>query len=153
MGSILPVFLISKVLPHLDCCQTKIAIPRVGYVNFGKRTKPKIEVLLSGIAGFDFAILFVFLFSARASPWLDLATQNSMILLGLAILVFVPLAGYAMGLKRFYAYGVLTFILNTAGQLLGIFFAYILLAISLTLMETGFELLAQFIKKYPLKGG
>jgi len=152
MATILPILLVPVILPLWIAAKQKITIPRLGYVNFGKRDKPKFAAILGGVAGFGFAVLFIFLFSFRTSPLLDLAAQNSMLLLGVTVALVLALAGYAMGIKRFYAYGALTFALLAVGQYLGIFFAYVLLAISLTIMASGFALLSHFIKKYPKKG-
>ena len=151
MATLLPILLVPIILPLWIAAKQKITIPRIGYVNFGKRAKPKFAALFGGVAGLGFAFLFVFAF-ARPSPWIDFVIQNAMLLLGIVVLLVVSLAGYAMGLKRFYAYAVLSFVLLVAGHYLDIFFVYILLALSLTVMATGFVLLVRFIKKYPLKG-
>ena len=151
MGTILPVFLIPIIIPLWVAAKRKITMPRIGYVNFGQRAKPKLAALFGGVAGLGFAFLFVFVF-AKSSPWFTFVAQNSMLLLGVAVLLVLSLAGYTMGIKRFYAYGLLSFALLVAGHYLEIFFAYILLALSITVMATGFALLVHFIKKYPIKG-
>ncbi|MCJ7762964.1 hypothetical protein MUP38_05880, partial [Candidatus Bathyarchaeota archaeon] len=61
--------------------------------------------------------------------------------------------GYIISLKRLYGYGLLALLAFAVGNFLGIFFAYILLALGTTVMVTGFALLIAFIKKYPLQGG
>jgi hypothetical protein len=57
-----------------------------------------------------------------------------------------------MGLKRLYAYGLLALSSLVIGHFMGIFFAYILMALGATIMVTGVALLVSFVKKYPLKG-
>jgi hypothetical protein len=57
-----------------------------------------------------------------------------------------------MGLKRLYAYGLIAVIVLVIGHFMGIFFAYILLALGLTVMVTGFGLLIGFVRKYPIQG-
>ncbi len=151
MGILLPALILPIIIPLWIAAKRKITMPRIGYVNFGQRAKPKFAALLGGVAGLGFAFLFVFIF-ANSSPWLDFIIQNSMLLLAVAVLLVVSVAGYAMGLKRFYAYGVLSFVLLAAGHFLGIFFAYILLVLGVIVMATGLALLAHFIKKYPVKG-
>jgi hypothetical protein len=72
--------------------------------------------------------------------------------LGFGTLAVCVLFGYSMGLKRLYAYGVLAAITLVIGHFLGIFFAYILMALGATVTVAGFALLISFVKKYPLKG-
>jgi hypothetical protein len=57
-----------------------------------------------------------------------------------------------MGLKRLYAYGLLALIVLVIGHFLSIFFAYLLLALGITVMVAGFALLIGFVRKYPLQG-
>jgi hypothetical protein len=57
-----------------------------------------------------------------------------------------------MGLKRLYAFGVLALTVLAIGHFVGIFFAYILVALGITVMASGFTLLFIFIRKYPVKG-
>ena len=84
--------------------------------------------------------------------WLDLIFQNGMLIVGFGSLAVCLLFGYSMGLKRLYAYGVLSVIALVIGHFMGIFFAYILTALGITVMVAGVALLIGFVKKYPLQG-
>ena len=75
-----------------------------------------------------------------------------MLIVGLGSLAVCALFGYTMGLRRLYAYGLLAAITLVIGHFVGIFFAYIVMALGTTVMLVGFVLLINFVRKYPLKG-
>jgi hypothetical protein len=75
-----------------------------------------------------------------------------MLLVGFGSLAVCILFGYSMGLKRLYAYGLLAAVSLVMGHFLGIFFAYILFALGITVMVTGVAVLINFVRTYPLKG-
>ena len=76
-----------------------------------------------------------------------------MLSLGIGASAICFLFGYTMGLRRLYAYGLLALVVLVVGQIMGIFFAYLLLPLGITVMATGFALLIGFVRKYPLQGG
>ena len=82
----------------------------------------------------------------------DLIFKNGMLIVGFGSLAVCILFGYTMGLKRLYAYGFLAVISLVIGHFMGIFFAYILFALGITVLATGFAVLINFVKKHPLKG-
>jgi hypothetical protein len=154
-GLIIPGALIAVILPIWMAAKRQITLPRIGYVNFGIRGANKITAIFIGMMVVGLGAFFVFtLISAQseARQWLDLIFQNGMLLVGFGSLAVCFLFGYSMGLKRLYAYGLLAAVSLVIGHFLGIFFAYILFALGITVIVTGVAVLINFVRKYPLKG-
>jgi hypothetical protein len=98
----------------------------------------------------------IFTFSASegwALTLMDLIVSNSMIIIGVGAAIISSLFAYTMGLKRLYGYGLLTFVLFITGYFVAIPFEYFLVTIGLVIVISGFVLLMQFIRKYPLPQG
>jgi hypothetical protein len=157
MGVILmPGGLIAVALSMWIVLKRKITMPRIGFVKFGPRGgATKLMMIFIGLAVAGLGVFFAFTlatFQGGSRQWLDLIFQNGMLIVGFGSLAVCILFGYSMGLKRLYAYGLLALISLVIGHFVGIFFAYILMALGTTVMVTGFALLIGFVKKYPLKG-
>lgn len=128
-------------------------MPRIGFVKFGPRGTHRVHGLFIGLLMMGLAMAFAFTLTQGGSPlWLKTILQYGMILIGIVSLAICSLFGYSMGLRRLYAYGLLTLILFVSGHLIGIFFGYILLILGATVMVDGFALLISFVRKYPLQG-
>ena len=155
-GIIMPAILITTVLPIWIAAKRKITMPRIGFVNFGTRGANKLTIVFIGtmVAGLFAFLAFTFATSQSGMrQWLDLIVQNGMLIVGLGSLAVCALFGYTMGLRRLYAYGLLSAISLVIGHIVGIFFAYIIMALGTTVIVSGLVLLVNFVKKYPLKGG
>jgi hypothetical protein len=154
-GTIMPAILIVTVLPIWIAAKRKITMPRIGFVNFGTRGANKLTAVFIGTMVAGLFAFFAFTFATSQSglrQWLDLIVQNGMLIVGFGTLVVCALFGYTMGLKRLYAYGLLAVIALAIGHFMGIFFAYIIIALGITVMVAGFALMIGFVRKYPLKG-
>ena len=154
-GIIMPAILIATVLPIWIAAKRKITMPRIGFVNFGTRGANKLTAVFIGTMVAGLGAFFVFTlatFQGESRQWLDLIVQNGMLIVGFGTFVICTLFGYTMGLKRLYAYGLLAVIVLAIGHFMGIFFAYIITALGITVMVTGFAMLIGFVRKYPLKG-
>ena len=154
-GLIIPGALIAVFLPIWIAAKRQITMPRIGYVNFGIRGVNKITAIFIGMMVVGLGAFFVFTLTSAQSgarQWLDLIFQNGMLLVGFGSLAVCILFGYSMGLKRLYAYGLIAAVSLVIGHFLGIFFAYILFALGITVMVTGVAVLINFERKYPLKG-
>jgi len=154
-GVIIPGILIATVLPIWIAAKRKITMPRIGFVNFGIRGATKITAFFIGLMVVGLGAFSVFILATvqgGSRMWLDLIFQNGMLIVGFGSLAVCLLFGYSMGLKRLYAYGVLSVIALVIGHFMRIFFAYILTALGITVMVAGVALLIGFVKKYPLKG-
>jgi hypothetical protein len=154
-GIIMPAILIAMVLPIWIAAKRKITIPRIGFVNFGTRGANKLTAVFIGTMVAGLGAFFVFTVATSQGgmrQWLDLIVQNGMLIVGFGALVVCALFGYTMGLKRLYAYGLLAVIALAIGHFTGIFFAYIITTLGITVMVAGFALLISFVRKYPLKG-
>ena len=154
-GVIMPGILLVTVLPIWFAAKRKITMPRIGFVNFGNRGTKKLTAIFIGITVAGLLAAFAFTLATvqgGARQWLDLIFQHGMLIVGLGSLAVCLLFGYSMGLKRLYAYGLLAAIVLIIGHFTGIFFAYVLLPLGVTVIATGMALLIGFVKKYPLKG-
>ena len=154
-GVIMPAILIVTVLPVWIEAKRKITMPRIGYVNFGTRGANKLTAVFIGtlVAGLGAFFIFTFAtFQGESRQLLDTIVENGVLIIGFGTFVVCSIFGYSMGLKRLYVYGLLAAITLTIGHFAGIFFAYIMFALGLTIMVTGSALLMNFVKKYPLKG-
>jgi hypothetical protein len=155
-GLIIPAILIATILPIWIAAKRKITMPRIGFVNFGIRGATKFTAFFIGLMVVGLGVFSVFTlatFQGGSRQWLDLIFQNGRLIVGFGSLAVCVLFGYSMGLKRLYAYGLIAVIVLVIGHFVGIFFAYILLALGLMVMVTGFALLTGFVRKYPLQGG
>jgi hypothetical protein len=157
MGVIIfPGGLIALAIPIWVAAKRRITMPRIGFVKFGPGSgTSKLMAIFIGLTVAGLGAFFVFTlaaFQGGSRQWLDLIFQNGMLIIGLGSLAVCTLFGYSMGLKRLYAYGLLALISLVIGHFMGIFFAYILMALGATIMVTGVALLVSFVKKYPLKG-
>jgi hypothetical protein len=154
-GLIMPGALIAIIIPIWIAAKRKITIPRIGYVNFGIRGSNKLTAIFIGMIVLGVGTLFTFtLVSSQGGSMQlrDLIFENGMLIVGLGTLVVCALFGYSTGLKRLYAYGLSATIALVIGHFMGVFFAYILFAVSIMVMVTGVAVLINFVKKYPLKG-
>jgi hypothetical protein len=154
-GTVLPAILIVTVLPIWIQAKRKITMPRIGFVKFGPQGIHRLMGVLIGTAIMGLGVFLAFtLASTQGGPplWLKTILQYGMIVIGLISLAICSLFGYSMGLKRLYAYGLLTLILFVSGHFIGIFFGYILITLGIAVMACGFALLISFVKKYPLQG-
>ena len=154
-GVIMPGILVAVVLPLWVAAKRKITMPRIGYVNFGTRGANKLTVVFSGLMVAGLGAFFAFTIATSQGglrEWLNLIVQNGMLVVGVGTLAVCSLFAYSMGLKRLYAYGSLAAIAFVVGHFMGIFFAYVMTALGITVMAAGLALLINFIKRYPLKG-
>jgi len=152
---IIPGGLIAVALPIWIAAKRRITMPRIGFVNFGPGGTSKLMAIFIGLAVAGLGVFFAFTlatFQSGSRQWLDLIFQNGMLIVGFGSLAICLLFGYSMGLKRLYAYGLMALVALVIGHFMGIFFAYILMALGTTVMVTGVALLIDFVKKYPLKG-
>jgi hypothetical protein len=152
---IMPGGLIAVALPIWIAAKRKITIPRIGFVKFRTGGTTKLTAIFVGLMVLGLGAFSVFTLATvqgGSRMWLDLIFQNGMLIVGFGSLAVCLLFGYSMGLKRLYAYGLLAVISLVIGHFMGIFFAYILFVLGITVLATGFAVLINFVKKYPLKG-
>ena len=150
---IIPAILLATVLPLWIAAKRKITMPRIGFVKFGPQSTNKLMAMLIGLAVTGLGVFLAFtLFQGGQSPWLDIVFQNGLLIIGFGSLAVCLLFGYSMGLKRLYAYGLLALIVLAIGHFMEIFFAFLLVALGITVIVTGCALLITFVRKYPLQG-
>ena len=150
--SILPGILIAVILPIWIAAKRKITMPRIGFVKFGSKGANKLMAVLLGVSVAGLGVFFAFTLLQGHSPLMELILQNGLLIVGIGSFAVCSLFGYTMGLKRLYAYGLLCLTLFVIGHVAGIFFAYLLVALGITVIATGSALLISFVRKYPLQG-
>jgi hypothetical protein len=153
---VIPAIFPAIMIPIWISAKKRITMPRIGYVKFGSRGANKLMAVLVGLMVFGLGTFMVFSFSSSqgwALSLRNLIISNGMIIIGVAAAAISSLFAYTMGLKRLYAYGLLTLALFFAGHFSTIPFGYFLLTIGLVIVINGFVLLIRFIRKYPLPQG
>jgi hypothetical protein len=152
-GMTMPAILVAVMLPMWIAAKRKITMPRIGFVKFGPQGTNKLLAIFLGLMIVGLGVFFAFtLFQNGRPQWLDIIFQNGLLVVGSGSLAICALFGYTMGLRRFYAYGLLTLIVLAVGQVMHIFFAYLLLPLGIIIMVTGIAMLIGFVRKHPLQG-
>jgi len=153
---VIPAIFPAIMIPIWASAKKRITMPRIGYVKFGGRGANKLMAIFTGlmVAGLG---AFMVVASASSQGWAltlrNLIISNGMIIIGIGAASISSLFAYTMGLKRLYAYGLLTLALFFTGHFITIPFGYFLLTIGLVIIINGFVLLMRFIRKYPLPQG
>ncbi len=153
---VIPAIFPAVMVPIWMSAKKRITMPRIGYVNLGSRGGTKLMAIFLGLMVAGLGTFMAFSFSssqAWALTLKNLIISNSMIIIGIAAASISSLFAYTMGLKRLYAYGLLTLVLFFTGHFITVPFEYFLLTIGLVIIVTGFVLLLRFIRKYPLPQG
>jgi hypothetical protein len=162
---VIPAIFPALMVPIWISAKKRITMPRIGYVKFRSGGANKLTVIFIGLMVTGLGTFMAFSFAGTSQGWAltlrnlraltlrNLIVSNSMIILGVSGITISSLFAYTMGLKRLYAYGLLTFALFFTGHLVTIPFEYFLLTIGLTIVIIGLSLLIRFIRKYPLPQG
>ncbi|MEJ2281222.1 MAG: hypothetical protein P8X97_04810 [Candidatus Bathyarchaeota archaeon] len=158
MWFIIPAIFPAIMIPIWISAKKRITMPRIGYVNFGIRGVNKMMAIFIGLMVAGLGVFMVFgLGTSMGEGWAltlrDFFISNSMLIISIGALIVSSLFAYTMGLKRLYGYGLLIFILFFTGHFITIPFEYFLLTIGFVIIISGFTLLLQFIRKYPLPQG
>jgi len=157
-GFVIPAIFPAIMIPIWISAKKRVTMPRIGYVKFGVRGANKMMAIFLGLAVAGLGVFMMFgLGASMGEGWAltlrDFLISNNMIIIGIAAATISSLFAYTMGLKRLYAYGLLSLVLFFTGHFITIPFEYILFTIGLAIIINGFVLLIQFIRKYPLTLG
>lgn len=156
MWFVIPAIFPAIMVPIWISAKKQITMPRIGYVKFRSRGANRLMAVFLGLMVFGLGTFAVFTF-ASSQGWAltlrNLIVSNGMIIIGIGAASIASLFAYTMGLKRLYAYGLLTLALFLTGHFITIPFEHILVTIGLVIIVNGFVLLIQFIRKYPLTQG
>jgi len=151
---VIPAIFPAIMVPIWISAKKQITMPRIGYVKFRSGGANKLTVIFIGLLVAGLGVFMAFTFASTTQAWAsalrDLMVSYSMIIIGIGAATISSLFAYTMGLKRLYAYGLLTLVLFLTGHFITIPFEYLLLTIGLAIIINGFVLLMQFIRKYPL---
>jgi len=153
---VIPAIFPAIMIPIWISAKKQITMPRIGYVKFRSGGANRLTAIFIGLMVAGLGTFAIFTFSASegwALTLMDLIVSNSMIIIGVGAAIISSLFAYTMGLKRLYGYGLLTFVLFITGYFVAIPFEYFLVTIGLVIVISGFVLLMQFIRKYPLPQG
>ena len=131
----------------------KITVPRIGYMKFNRQQKSKIEKVFFSIHAiiYSFAIL---LYTHNTPSWIDTLFQDyPMLFFGAIVTLFFIVAVWTVGVRRFYAYALLTLVVSVGGHMIDTDVPYgvfpVLLGI--LIMSAGVLILNQFLQKYPVQ--
>jgi len=154
-ATIMPAMMVGIAVAIWIEAKKKITMPRIGYVNIGRKGFNKLFALFLGLMVVGLGVFFLFLLTSQNGrpEWVEMMFQYGVIWTGLGAAVIGSLFAYTMGLKRLYGYGWLTFALFVSGHFLNIPFEYLLLAVGSVIIASGAVLLVQFIRRYPLLKG
>ena len=157
MWFVIPAIFPAVMIPIWVSVKKRITMPRIGYVRIGSRGVNKLMAVFIGLMVAGLGSFMVFTFASRSQAWAlalrNLIIPNGMIIIGIGAAIISGLFAYTMGLKRLYAYGLLTLLMFFTGHFIAIPFAYLLVTIAFVIITTGSVLLMQFIRKYPLAQG
>lgn len=154
---VIPAIFPAIMVPIWISVKKQITMPRIGYVKFRSGGANKLTVIFVGLLVSGLGVFMAFTFASTTQAWAsalrDLIVSYSMIIIGIGAATISSLFAYTMGLKRLYAYGLLSLVLFLTGHFITIPFEYLLLTIGLAIIINGFVLLMQFIRKYPITQG
>ena len=155
---VIPAIFPAVMMPIWISVKKRVTMPRIGYVKFGYRGANKGMAIFLGLAVAGLGVFMLFgLGASRGQGWAltlrNLIIPNGMIIIGILAAAISSLFAYTMGLRRLYAYGLLTLALLFAAHFAIIPFAYSLLTIGVLMIINGSILLMQFIRKHPLSQG
>ncbi len=154
---VIPAIFPAIMVPIWISAKKQITMPRIGYVKFRSGGANKLTVIFVGLLVSGLGVFMAFTFASTTQAWAsalrDLIVSYSMIIIGIGAATISSLFAYTMGLKRLYAYGLLSLVLFLTGHFITIPFEYLLLTIGLAIIINGFVLLMQFIRKYPITQG
>ena len=153
---VIPAIFPALMVPVWMALKKRITIPRIGYVKFKATGANKLTFLFIGTLVAGVGAFFLFALGSTQTWALELrniVTQNGMLLIGLGAFIISSLFGYTIGLKRLYAYGILTLALFGLLQFITFPFEYILFTIGLIIILCGIALLSRFVQKYPKTSG
>lgn len=153
---VIPAIFPALMVPLWISIKKRVTVPRIGYVKFKAGGANRMTALFLGLMVAGIGMFFVFGFSSTQNWALTLRAvivSNSMVFIGIGGFIVASLFGYTVGLRRLYAYGLLTLVLFTTLNFVAFPFEYVLLAIGLAIIVWGLILLMQFIRKYPITNG
>lgn len=137
--------------------KNRITVPRIGYVKFSTSKTNMIIGVAVVVLLFVFLLgTFVYLFggSSNSSPqltdWLTWFRQYHMLVLGSIAALSCAGAALLTGIRRLYAYAVLTIGIFAAAFWLGVEPPIYVLTTGLLIEAVGIWLLVRFLRKYPL---
>ncbi|UCG37089.1 MAG: hypothetical protein JSV64_02105, partial [Candidatus Bathyarchaeota archaeon] len=157
MWFMIPAIFPAVMLPIWMSVKKRITMPRIGYVRIGSRGVNKLMAVFIGLVVVGLGAFMVLTLASRSQAWAltlrDLIIPNGMIIMGIGAVIISGLFAYTMGLKRLFAYGLLTLALLLTSHYAIIPFAYSLLIIAFAITINGSILLVRFIRKHPLAQG
>jgi hypothetical protein len=153
---VIPAIFPAIMVPIWVSAKKQITMPRIGFVNIGTRGANKMMAIFIGTMVVGLGVFMVFSF-ASSQGWAlairNVIVSNGMIIIGILAFAISSLFAYTMGLKRLYAYGLVTLILFLIGYSVAFALGYLLLTIGFVISINGFVLLIGFIRKYPIPQG
>ncbi|TLN07762.1 hypothetical protein FDZ71_10680 [bacterium] len=128
-------------------------IPRIGYVKFAQN---RVKALYyAAVIGFSLsallgAVVFMQVEGGSTPLWLLLAIEYHMPLIGLSLATSFCVVGYALRIRRMYAYALVALTMFAVGHFLYYPLPYYVILMGTLILLSGLALLVHFIRDYPL---
>ena len=139
-------------LPLFVAIKKKVIAPRIGLMKFGRTQISKIEKVFFSIhlMVYSFGIIYY----THDTPSWDIFFRNySLLFFGAIVTLFFIVAVWTLGVRRFYAYAVLTLVVSVGGHMIDNDVSYGVFPVMLgvLIMGVGLFILDQFLQKYPVQ--
>lgn len=126
-----------------------LTVPRLGYVEFSSERKTKTFLIIFYILFLNI-VSFVLAMYAWFDPTIFLIIEaNGLFVIGVVVSSIFIVAAYGTGIKRFYIYGLVTFVAFSICQVFLLHIFLPVLCLGLVMVVAGIVLLFQFLRKYP----
>jgi len=129
-------------------------IPRIGFVKLAQhRAKALYYIAVMGfsLSALLGAVVFMEVEGGSLPLWLLLASEYHMPIIGLSLAASFCAVGYALRIRRMYAYALLATIMFAVGYFLYYPLQYYVILLGTLILLSGLALLVHFIRDYPLR--
>jgi hypothetical protein len=138
-------------LPLFVAGKKKITAPRIGVMKFGRTQLSKIEKVFFSVHAvvYSFGIIY---YTRNTPSWDTFFQDYSLLFFGVIVTLFCIVVVWMLGVRRFYAYAVLTLVVSVGGYVIDTDVSYGVFPVMLGVLIVGVGLfiLNQFVEKYPV---
>lgn len=127
-----------------------VIVPRLGYVEFSRERNTRSSVILLYVVVLNIVAVIITMFAwINPSIFTDIIEPNGFLIIGAAFASIFAVVAYGTGIRRFYAYGVVTLLAFSFSQFLFLPFYLPILSLGVVMSVVGMLLLYKFVRKYP----
>jgi len=125
-----------------------VTFPRIGYIKLRHARKRNLASILSGVLMLGLMVFVLFIVGDE-NPIKTFVFQNMLIIMAVIWGGAIALAGFSLGVKRYYLYALLVFSAVIASDLVGNLGINLTISGTLIIL-TGVIVMVRFIQKYPI---